>query len=419
MIKKYTKKNKKYKINRNKKGGEAIASGGFGCIFNPALKCKTKKKRTDGVSKLLMKENAIIEYTIDKKIKKYLKKIKNYKKYFLFDSEICEPDKLTNNDLQNFDIECYYPLQRKNINSMNVNNNLDQLRIINMPFAGIEMHDWLTVNKIINKDKAILLNKIVIDLIKNAIVPMNNIGIIHNDLKDRNILINNNNDPIIIDFGLAGVIENKNKIPEKIMNRPLQFNLPFSQHILSNSFINSYNNFLNDVKSNKFIFNRDSIKLFVIDNYNYHMQKYSGYGEDSYIIYIFNYIFGNKFSNTSNIFYSQEKNNIIIQEYFLPFYSNYVADILIKFTTSEYKFDYKKYVLNIYSHNTDIYGLMTVYFNFFMYNLNFEDELDIIKTKYLNSIRNIIIEYMFTNGADKINTKNLIKDIKKLNRILK
>ncbi len=26
------------------KGGKAIASGGYGCVFYPALKCKTKKK---------------------------------------------------------------------------------------------------------------------------------------------------------------------------------------------------------------------------------------------------------------------------------------------------------------------------------------------------------------------------------------
>ena len=35
-----TKKN--YKIN---KGGKVIASGGFGCVFNPALKCQGKSKR--------------------------------------------------------------------------------------------------------------------------------------------------------------------------------------------------------------------------------------------------------------------------------------------------------------------------------------------------------------------------------------
>jgi hypothetical protein len=29
---------------RKIKGGKAIASGGFGCVFNPAIKCKTRKE---------------------------------------------------------------------------------------------------------------------------------------------------------------------------------------------------------------------------------------------------------------------------------------------------------------------------------------------------------------------------------------
>ena len=33
------------KNTNNIKGGEAIASGGFGCVFSPSLKCKGTKKR--------------------------------------------------------------------------------------------------------------------------------------------------------------------------------------------------------------------------------------------------------------------------------------------------------------------------------------------------------------------------------------
>jgi hypothetical protein len=31
--------------NNNKTGGKILASGGFGCVFSPALKCKNSKKR--------------------------------------------------------------------------------------------------------------------------------------------------------------------------------------------------------------------------------------------------------------------------------------------------------------------------------------------------------------------------------------
>ena len=45
------------------KGGKVIASGGFGCIFKPALKCKGKDERAkDGITKL-MKKNILREKT--------------------------------------------------------------------------------------------------------------------------------------------------------------------------------------------------------------------------------------------------------------------------------------------------------------------------------------------------------------------
>ena len=43
-------------IKRNKKAGAAVNSGGFGCLFSPALKCKNNNTRKkDYVSKLLIK----------------------------------------------------------------------------------------------------------------------------------------------------------------------------------------------------------------------------------------------------------------------------------------------------------------------------------------------------------------------------
>ena len=44
------------KSKQTKKGGEVLDSGGYGCVFYPALKCKNKKTRTDGISKLSLKK---------------------------------------------------------------------------------------------------------------------------------------------------------------------------------------------------------------------------------------------------------------------------------------------------------------------------------------------------------------------------
>ena len=35
-------------------GGSAIASGGFGCVFKPSIKCKNKKTKKNHVSKLMI-----------------------------------------------------------------------------------------------------------------------------------------------------------------------------------------------------------------------------------------------------------------------------------------------------------------------------------------------------------------------------
>ena len=61
-------------------GGKVIASGGFGCVFSPALKCKGAKIRRgkNRISKLLTKKHALEEYNEIQIIKKKLDKIPNY-----------------------------------------------------------------------------------------------------------------------------------------------------------------------------------------------------------------------------------------------------------------------------------------------------------------------------------------------------
>ena len=44
---------------KNNKGGKVLASGGFGCVFSPQLKCKGKTLKKRGISKLMKKEYAI------------------------------------------------------------------------------------------------------------------------------------------------------------------------------------------------------------------------------------------------------------------------------------------------------------------------------------------------------------------------
>ena len=71
----------------NKQGGKAIGSGGFGCLFDPVLKCKNKTRKNvktgKMVSKLMLTKNAKREYNEIIKYKTGLQNIPNYEKYFL------------------------------------------------------------------------------------------------------------------------------------------------------------------------------------------------------------------------------------------------------------------------------------------------------------------------------------------------
>ena len=57
-----------------KNGGKVIASGGFGCIFRPALKCKTRKNIPGQITKLMTAKHAHTEFNEIEKFKKRFKR---------------------------------------------------------------------------------------------------------------------------------------------------------------------------------------------------------------------------------------------------------------------------------------------------------------------------------------------------------
>ena len=112
-----TNKNKN-KINRS--GGNALTSGGFGCLFKPALKCKNSNFVYDPnlVTKLMTKKHANDEYNQIQTFKSILEHIPNYQNYFLVDGfSKCEPAELTVDDLKDFDENCK-ALKKKSFNKV-------------------------------------------------------------------------------------------------------------------------------------------------------------------------------------------------------------------------------------------------------------------------------------------------------------
>ena len=190
--------------NRKKFGGEVIGAGGFGCVFKPALKCNNSKKRTNGVSKLTSNKISDSEWNEIQEIKRYIEKIPNYENFFLINNlNKCKPSKLSDNDKKNLKI-CNTLENKFGINADNINNNLDKLKIINMPYGGNSLNFILSKNII----PIFKINILLLQLLVYGIIPMNNLNLYHFDIKADNILYKNNF-VRIIDFGEMGISTSK------------------------------------------------------------------------------------------------------------------------------------------------------------------------------------------------------------------
>ena len=115
----------------NKHGGKVIGAGGFGCVFYPALTCKNKKKRYNGISKLSYKNEIRKEEKLNNRIKPIILQIKNYNNFFLINNiYACKPNKLTIDDLEKYGT-CVSLISR-GITQENINKNLEKLLILNI-----------------------------------------------------------------------------------------------------------------------------------------------------------------------------------------------------------------------------------------------------------------------------------------------
>ena len=156
-----TKKN--YKTN---KGGKVIASGGFGCVFKPALKCEGSSKReSKKISKLMTERHATQEYEEINKIKDKIDTIPNYEDYFLiYDATLCKPAELNASDLGKFDEKCT-ALPKDGITKKNINKKLDEVMALNIPDGGLPVDDY-----IYNDDSVKIYKRLYISSCKKSIV---------------------------------------------------------------------------------------------------------------------------------------------------------------------------------------------------------------------------------------------------------
>ena len=182
---------------KDKDNQEVLGEGSYGCVVRPGFNEKLKpnsKKYATKISKIdFYSKN---EYLISKQIKK----INKYSMYFLpiISHSVISFDKLKEGS---FNVNRCENLEEENSINNFVKNYffLLTLKYIN----GIGPRDYF-LNYNFSKTKFTRKYLYTFYYINNAIILLNNKNIVHNDLYDRNILIQNkNNLPIVLDFGLA------------------------------------------------------------------------------------------------------------------------------------------------------------------------------------------------------------------------
>ncbi len=392
-------------------GGKVVAAGGYGCVFNPALKCVNNDDRKPKyVSKLMLKKYALSEYDDITKFKNDLEIIPNYKDYFLVDGfNICSPDKLTKDDLEDYSKKCR-TLKKDGITIENINSKLDNLISLNMPNGGLDFGNYLEKHQTYND--LIMSNNSLINLLLKGILPMNKLGIYHCDIKESNILIDVEKDKMfarLIDWGLSVKIDKRpvDWIPDAMTNRPFQYNLPFSCILFNDVFQNMYAEFLSKNPNPEYYM----IRTFIID-YIFVWNENRGPGH----IKVIDNIFGKLFSMDLKSIPIDDKKLIIEMEYTYNYIVEYLSAILLKYTKNGV-FYMAKYFNNVYLQIVDVWGLIISYEPILTLLFSKYQNLSQIELEIFNSLKHIFLVYLFEPRTEKISIQHLTSDLKKLNKL--
>jgi serine/threonine protein kinase len=403
-------------IMKNAKGGKVLASGGFGCVFSPALKCQGETKQAKGIiSKLMTEKHAIEEYEEIVLIKTKLDKIKNYEDYFLInDATLCKPAPLTTSDLTDFSSKCS-ALPKDKITKSNINSNLDKLMSLNIPNGGLPVDDYIYDNG--SLEKLYEIHNSLVKLLKKGVVPMNNKNIYHCDIKDSNVLLDDTSSDLkarLIDWGLTTeyVPFENNPFPKTWRNRPFQFNVPFSVIIFSDDFIHKYTNYLKDGG----VPEETQLKPFVIDYINFWIKE-RGPGHYKFI----NEIMFNLFSNSLTSISDESKPQVIETQITMDYIINYIIDVLVHFTRfrDNGTLNLREYLDKVFIKIVDIWGFISVYYPMIQLLSSNYSKLSNQELEIFNQLKFIFVEYLYNPRHEPIDMNMLYSDFKDLGNLFR
>lgn len=411
----------------NKLGGKALSSGGYGCVFFPALKCKndSNEDKNKYVSKLMFKKYAMEEYNLIKSISMKLKKVPNYENYYLLKNiKLCKPEPLTDADLKNFESICS-ALSKKDLHVNNVNNNLNELLILKMPNGGKTIDNY--IKQTVDNDNSLVnfkeINTKLINLLFNGIIPMNNQNVYHCDIKGSNVLVDSDNlIPRLIDWGLSTQYKphDSNEIPEEWKNYAIQFNTPFASAFLASDFMNFFTNYKDVNENNMLEFIYEYVKSYVSQQRHYKTIK-----DIVYMLYFDNItnddieyyeLVTEKKVNNKN---DEDTRRDILSEKTLKIVSDYLYEITIKYDIIKNNMIMERNITNYINDNyiyiVDIWGFMMCYLDIMEMLFTNYDNLNNKEMELFNLIRQIYIKYLYNNGVVEISYENLKEDLLNMN----
>lgn len=372
------------------KGGKPVFAGAQGCVFDPALKCKHRPRDIhDGtVSKLGYTQSAEFEMRAYDQIRKYITQIKNYDKYFNMRASVCEPDALGPEDLAGFNDRCSL-FTETSIDASNVNANLDKLRAINMPNLGTDLKGWMVEQSPLDAHRLRRLNDHISELLVRAVVPMNQLGVIHNDLKSENLMMDRAGANVrIIDWGLAGIATPQAPIPERyFMNNAVTFNRPFSTMLVS------------DLRAAPA---PEEVAPFVARLYREY-RELAPIGH-TYYTYIFETMFGLPTEAASRMV------NAAVERY--------NADILRHYTDERREFRLHDYFSNVYRYNTDVWGTLSVFYTVFMMPRSHFILPDAVYHDMLRRYRTLFTTSVFVNGHLRMNVPHIVGQLRQISEAI-
>ena len=369
------------------KGGKVVASGGIGCVFDPALLCEGQNDRQEGyVTKLMTETDRNAEWEALSAVKPILEEINDSSNYFIaVETNLCNKPEFDQNDKEEYNEKCqtlargdqHLPIT---IDTLQYYSSSNYIAGINYPYGGINILQYLQANGLTYE-----LNQALIKTLENGIIPMNKSGLIHQDLKAVNMVYDTTN-VRVIDWDHSGIIKSNNIPKNTTILATLQYQLPMSCILFEeNGYVQSWYNsngiklikeFLTDPKNQvtvKAVNDPKSVTAIIKKIVDKKLAP--EFITNLSVLFTISPHF-NLLAKLLNTLFSDRQpfNNVGLSENdrFLQFIASRMCHLLIdkrllfypNNTIKIMKFDRKYYFNTVYRHICDIYGFLTTYLNY-------------------------------------------------------